>query len=361
MGFRFGKSIKLGGGVRLNVSKKGIGASVGVKGLRVGVGPKGTRVTASIPGTGLSYQKQYGRSSRSAERKRQELMYKQQQKMAALEQARYEVEVFENRIDVLTSVHKECGPVWDWETIARSTPPFAFGSEVGPREALATAALQAYTPGFFDKLFRRVEKKRAGLEADIETARLQDQKEYEDWKELYDTAGKIVQGDVQTYIDVINTLSPFEDIAALGSTFEIKVRKDRAEVTLKVHSHDVLPAESKSLTKTGKLSTKPMPKTRYFELYQDYVCSCVLRFAREMFALLPLENVYVHAVGDNLNSATGQEEETTILSVQFPRATLESLNFDYIDCSDSMSNFVHNMKFKKTKGFEPVQQLSWEE
>lgn len=60
MGFRFGKSIKLGKGVRLNVSKKGLGISAGVKGFRVGTGPRGTRATASIPGTGISYSQKIG-------------------------------------------------------------------------------------------------------------------------------------------------------------------------------------------------------------------------------------------------------------------------------------------------------------
>jgi hypothetical protein len=61
MGFRFRKSINLGGGVKLNVSKKGVGVSAGVKGLRVSVGADGKkRVTASIPGTGISYVETIG-------------------------------------------------------------------------------------------------------------------------------------------------------------------------------------------------------------------------------------------------------------------------------------------------------------
>jgi hypothetical protein len=57
MGFRFRKSINLGGGVKVNLSKKGVGVSTGVKGLRVSHGADGkTRVTASLPGTGISYQ-----------------------------------------------------------------------------------------------------------------------------------------------------------------------------------------------------------------------------------------------------------------------------------------------------------------
>jgi len=55
MGFRFRKSIKLGGGFRLNLSKGGLGISGGVKGVRVGIGPRGVRTSLSIPGTGTSY------------------------------------------------------------------------------------------------------------------------------------------------------------------------------------------------------------------------------------------------------------------------------------------------------------------
>lgn len=60
MGFRFGKSIRLGKFIRLNISKSGLGVSAGVKGLRVGVGPRGARMTTSIPGTGVSYSTQLG-------------------------------------------------------------------------------------------------------------------------------------------------------------------------------------------------------------------------------------------------------------------------------------------------------------
>ena len=54
--FRFRKSIKLGPGVRLNVSKTGLGASMGVRGARRSFHSSG-RKTASvgIPGTGLGY------------------------------------------------------------------------------------------------------------------------------------------------------------------------------------------------------------------------------------------------------------------------------------------------------------------
>lgn len=56
MGLRYRKSINLGGGFRVNISKSGIGYSWGVKGARITKTARGTtRRTVSIPGTGISY------------------------------------------------------------------------------------------------------------------------------------------------------------------------------------------------------------------------------------------------------------------------------------------------------------------
>lgn len=56
MGLKFRKSINLGGGFRINLSKNGVGYSWGVPGYRITKTAKGTtRKTYSIPGTGISY------------------------------------------------------------------------------------------------------------------------------------------------------------------------------------------------------------------------------------------------------------------------------------------------------------------
>ncbi len=56
MGLRVRKSINLGGGFRINLSKSGIGYSWGTKGYRVTKTARGTtRRTYSIPGTGISW------------------------------------------------------------------------------------------------------------------------------------------------------------------------------------------------------------------------------------------------------------------------------------------------------------------
>ncbi|PIR48042.1 hypothetical protein COV06_01430 [Candidatus Uhrbacteria bacterium CG10_big_fil_rev_8_21_14_0_10_50_16] len=69
MAYGFRKSIRLGKGVKLNLSKSGLGVSAGVKGLRVGMNSKGSYVHGSIPGTGIYSRQQIsgGNSSTGAQ------------------------------------------------------------------------------------------------------------------------------------------------------------------------------------------------------------------------------------------------------------------------------------------------------
>ena len=66
MGFRFRKSINLGKGFRINLSKSGIGYSVGGKGFRLTKKANGGyRETYSLHGTGLSWIKEHGKSKKN--------------------------------------------------------------------------------------------------------------------------------------------------------------------------------------------------------------------------------------------------------------------------------------------------------
>lgn len=72
MGLRYRKSINLGGGFRVNLSKSGIGYSWGTKGYRVTKkADGGVRKTYSIPGTGLSWSQDSGKSRKNNKSGRQ--------------------------------------------------------------------------------------------------------------------------------------------------------------------------------------------------------------------------------------------------------------------------------------------------
>lgn len=70
MGLRFQRRIRLAKGVHLNLSKSGVGISIGPRGAKFGFGPRGVHYSIGIPGTGISYRKQYSYPIGSAGRRR---------------------------------------------------------------------------------------------------------------------------------------------------------------------------------------------------------------------------------------------------------------------------------------------------
>ncbi|OCA90583.1 hypothetical protein A8F94_01490 [Bacillus sp. FJAT-27225] len=359
MALRFRKSFKIAPGVRMTVGKKGVGVSVGGKGLRYSVHSSGRRTTTvGIPGSGVSYSttssgKQY---KSEAYRRRSELARQERdnRKLQEQEAARRQVEWYENRLLLLKSIHQESDDPVDWEEVSRRKPPFQQG-ETGPNELEAAKAVADFKPGFFDKLFGRVEKKRALLEAKVTPAKEQDEELYQDWARMTEIAKRIFKGDIDAYFEVIDEFGPLDDLVEFGSGFEFGTdHPQEIHVSVDVNAEKMIPDKQLSLTKTGKLSQKQMTKTLYYDLCQDYVCSCALRIARDMFALLPVKYVFVHAYEEQLNPSTGHIEKLLVLSVRYDRGMVEKLNFEMLDPSDALVNFPHHMKFKKTRGFEEV-------
>lgn len=293
----------------------------------------------------------------------------QQAKFQAIEEAELEVEEYENRIELLKSMHTDCSDSWDWQKMKESTPPPS-PIKKSVYENLAIERLKNFKPSLTDKLFNRSEMKRSALGEEVELGKEKDEDAYQkeleiykkqfiEWEETRELASKILNGDTSAYLNAIEQIEPLSEISEIGSSVNIEIiNESEIDITLQVNSSETIPSEIKSQLKNGKLSIKEMPKAKFNELYQDYVCSCVLRVAREMFALLPIKKVYITAVAELLNSKTGHIENLPILSVLIPRETLIKLNFSMIDPSDSMKNFVHNMKFKKTSGFEVVDKLN---
>ena len=317
-----------------------------------------------------SWEASMRRQEREAKRRQRELekQHKELEKMQELQRAQYEVKVYENRIDLLLSVHKESGKIWDWEAIKSSNPPTK-PIRHGRKEHFAQSKLNQYKPGIFDKLFKKEESKRNVLKKSVEEARQLDEREYQntlqeygdqcsDWVTTVELAKKILTGDIKAYMDAIKKVDSFSEISSLGSSIGFKaVNSTLFEASLHVNSEQVIPNEVKTLLKSGKLSVKKMPQGKFNELYQDYVCGCVLRVARELFALLPINIVIVTAFANLLNTQTGYMQNQPILSIAIPKKTLSQLNFGTIDPSDSMNNFIHKINFRKTIGFNAVESI----
>ena len=278
-------------------------------------------------------------------------------KQEEMERARFEVEVYENKIDLIHSIHKECDDHFNWFDISRSKHPH-HTREAGFHELEGQEKLNSFKPSMTQKLLKTADKEEEKLHQEVAAAREKDEQEFKELIRTTRLANRILQQDTDAYLQVIGELSPLDDLLEFGSGFEFIIEDPKTlEVEFNVHSKSVVPTEQKSLTKTGKLSVKEMSKTKYYDILQDYVCSCAIRIARDMFAILPFDTVVVHAMDEILDTSTGRIEILSILSVRFDKDVLNSLNFEAIDCSDSMVNFEHQMKFKKTQGFAPVEKI----
>lgn len=319
-------------------------------------------------GTLRSAQAAVRRAERQARRRQKELERRQREiaRMAELEQAAYEVEVFENYLERIVSLHQEETEPVAWEQMAREeAPPPPTPSDAW--EQRASHRLASYRPGLWDRLLKREEAKQQAFAQELEEAKKADRAAHEtaleehrravaEIEERREWAKRVLAGEPEAQHEALRELGNFSEISDLGSRLSFHWDDDGGplQIELEVHGEEIVPKERKSRLQSGKLSVKVVPKGVFYGLYQDYVCSCVFRLARETFALLPISAVIVTALDDLLNSATGHLETSPILSVAIPRSTFETLNLDQIDPSDALANFVHEMSFKKAKGFSPV-------
>ena len=230
-------------------------------------------------------------------------------------------------------------------------------------EAAAQLELDAHRGGGF--FAKRKEARREKLEAAVAHGRRQDNEahleamsEHEAEMAARQLALRVLNFESESYVEALSTFNEMSELAAIGEGIKFKeIEPKRLVAELDAHSDDVIPKEFKSLLKSGKLSSKTMPVTKRWALYQDHVCSASMRLARDVFGILPVEMVKVNVYDELLDSATGHLDRMCVLSVLYSRVTIETLNVHQIDPSDSLSNFVHEMQFQKTKGFKPVEPI----
>lgn len=300
------------------------------------------------------------RQQREAQKRLRELerRAREQAKLSAIEQARLEVEAYENRLDVLLSVHKEQAETLDWATLAAALPPPC--PQMSSYHQLKAKLRMLFLPPC----------QKGDSKAAIEQARLDDEQAFQEamqvhsdekteWEKKKSLARRILAGEHKAYTEALTEFSPLSEISDLGSSIHFTVHGAKLiECALKVNGTQAIPSEVKALTAGGKVSVKPMPRVRFHEIYQDYVCGCMLRVVREVFALLPVEVLLITAIVDSLDSRTGQTMEQPVLSAAMPRAIVARLDFDRLDPSDAVESFLHRGDFKATRKSEAFQSIT---
>jgi hypothetical protein len=305
-------------------------------------------------------------------------------------QAQEDVQEFESYVSLLVSIHKDCSERWHWNQLLEREDPPASLLKIVPfdysaQAATAKAALDSFRPSFWQKYIFKGQARR--LKQNLDRAQLEDDRARDEFEErsrlsveqhhkatlerhqivkanaeLRSVARGVVEGNPIAMREALRIAAPFDEVESYGNEVSVEhCTSDALNVSCIVRDEDTVPKEERSLTASGKLSSKPMALAKYWALYQDYVCSCAFRISREIFAVVPMSRVIVNVKRSQMNSATGHYEKTTIVAVHFLRHTAELLNYENIDPSDALTKFSHRMNFKKTTGFIAVEPITHDE
>ena len=311
MGLRFRKSISIIPGVKLNFGTTGMSVSTGVPGFRKTVHTSG-RVTTSvgIPGTGLYYvdtkniRTQNSRKKTQAQQKKQQ-SYSDTSTYTVSNESAIDYST-PDRTDYKTDTANSSIPVTQIDTNTLKSIHKTSDDSVDWTEVLVSP----YVPD--------------------------DSYNQQMWEYYHKMAPKILAGDIDAYLQLIYEVNPLDDLLAYGNEFEFGTdNPSKIEVEFNVNESALSYAKSQ------------MNNTEYNDLLQDYVCSICIRIARDMFALLPVSNTIIHAV----------KNTETVLSVDFDRTNLSKVKFGFIDPSDTVSRFRHNMNFDIGRGFLSVDRI----
>lgn len=289
MGLRFRRSMTLIPGVKLNFGKTGMSISTGVKGFRqtynLNTGKKTT--TVGLPGTGIYYTTTDGGKKK------------------------------ENRSNTAQSTYTPSynTSVNDFN-YAPTTPVTNTVHETKVEKVVETKIVEVPAPkekltyDDIKNIFRVSDEKIDWFEILSSRKPTDNLFNKEMWKYLNSVALKICQGDIDTYLKVIQDVNPYEDLLEYASDFDFGT-DDASEMHI---SFKVL---SELIDEKDK------------DLFEDYVCGCAIRVIRDTFALLPVETVFV----------TAEDKGKEILNVEADRKMIEKIKFSYSDPSDII-NFL---------------------
>lgn len=133
----------------------------------------------------------------------------------------------------------------------------------------------------------------------------------ETWEYLHKKAVDVFDGNIDTFLEIISTVNPYDDLLDYAENFEFGT-DDSSVMEVEFSIID---------SNTDKLKKS---------VFEDYYSAIAIRVARDTFALLPIEKVIVHIV----------YRAKELLSVTFDRTTFHELDFVGKDPSDTLKNLI---------------------
>ena len=327
MGLRFRKSITLCKGVRLNVGKTGVSISTGIPGFRKTIHSSG-RVTTSvgIPGTGIYYVDTDHIGKKKKQQPRNQGYSAPVSKPAqpsistgsSVTYPNYEAPNSKPASNAQLS-NDNPTPIYYPAYTAEVDSPTTIVEQDFVAESTPTKQLSC------SKLFENCDLPVNWIEILSNREPTDDRYDPDTWDYLHSKAIDVLDGNVETMLQIIDEVSPFDDLSAYASDFYVEM-EEPTELSIEF-------SVTKDIAPRAEL--------------QDAVCSVVIRTARDAFALLPVERVVLYVTMG----------EDTIVAAKLDRESFGLLEFIDKDPSDLLEGFEVNMQYTSLLGFQNVERF----
>lgn len=304
MGLRFRRSVKICDGLKLNFGKTGMSMTVGSGPVKKTFNTNGNvTTTVGLPGTGIYWTETERRGSRN---NRGSQTTQQARSSRRSQQSDYQVApavddyfsqddyfyqndvVEDSGVVPVSQPHNTILPINDESQVISDSTPAALEEVRGlSAEAIKRIYLYEDAPIDWTELI-------AGATADD---LLMDQTVHAYCAQM---APRILSGDVDAYLEVIERMRPVDDLALYSGDFEFGTDKPSyIEVEFAANPERVL--------RDGTSD----------ESLEEFISAVAVRVARDLFALLPVAKVLIHV---EING-------NTVLSVAFAKNQLCNINF----------------------------------
>ncbi|WP_075881860.1 DUF4236 domain-containing protein [Vreelandella massiliensis] len=376
MAFRFQRRITLAPGVRLNLSKRGIGFSVGPRGASVSIGPSGAHAHAGIPGTGLSYRTKINRKQQSSREKDfpssvdsqltkgstlamtlkvdehgdVRYLFADGTRMTEKEERAVKRHAGEairaklrNLCDDLNADLEHLGQL-HCETPAPDTIGYKPESFTEPAPSAPSLTSERWWHHLWPPLYRQIQNENTQRQHDFdESYRLWEWRKAEFDASEFARQQREQQG-VYESIDAMElTLKErLEEIDWPRETvidFDLGSDESTIAVDIDLPSEDEMPCQEWTMPKKRlKLTPKEISATRQRKLYRDHVHGIAFRVLGAVFTRLPnVKEARVSGYRQVVSPATGAEKDEYIYSIKVSREQWNRIEFDKLDQVDPVA------------------------
>lgn len=311
MGLRFRKSVTLCKGVKLNFGKTGMSVSVGGKGYHKTINTKGQVTTSvGIPGSGIYYtdtKRLGGNRQANTQRNIQNQYYNQNTLRESQPVQDYEIN---DSIESYLNLQEQNINSGFVKNELMQEPEERTYNEAGTVENVPKLISEDEIRNLYLKSDEPVDWTELLVSTTADDVFMEQDK----WIFLKGISHRILSGDIDAYLETIERMRPVDDLLDYGSQFEFGTDSPKSmEVEFQINQHNDMISD---VTNS--------------ELYNEYVAACTIRVARDLFALLPVRYVVVHA----------QSGEKSVLEAEFDKSVMQGIDFKVEKAGEIIKKFM---------------------